>query len=58
MTYEKTWDVGIDIRLCHGVLDWRIMAGLDLDQIFKTKLKVTWALFGGPFTYYLRLKGE
>jgi hypothetical protein len=34
------------------------MVDLDPDQIFKTKLKVTWALFGGPFTYYLRLKGE
>lgn len=45
MTYEKTWDVGIDIRLHHGVLDWWVMVDLAINQIFEKKLnKVTQSL--------------
>lgn len=31
MIYEKAWNVGIDIRLYHGVLDWWVMADLAVD---------------------------
>nr|DAH44031.1 MAG TPA: hypothetical protein [Caudoviricetes sp.] len=31
MTYEKTWNVGVDIRLCYGVLNRRVMVDLAVD---------------------------